>query len=165
MLTMKHIWIPALVITVAMSACGRRQGQEVTSTSSAHIAAPTNPNDTAAWETYMVQVGKVNNNGMANRPYLFIVPSGDVPSAHDRRQQIQQVLADMASRNGFPGNVISVGGPDPAMTADVLKAAFGAAKPGTLKTLSVLYIGDDTNKPQVEKSITTAGAAFQYAKL
>jgi hypothetical protein len=165
MLTMKHIWIPALVITVAMSACGRRQGQEVTSTSSAHIATPTNPNDTAAWETYMVQVGKVNNHGMANRPYLFIVPSGDVPSAHDRRQQIQQALTDMASRNGFPGNVIAVGGPDPAMTADVLVAAFGAAKPGSLKTLSLIYTGDDADKLRVEKSIATAGATFRYVKM
>lgn len=165
MRTMRHISIPALVIVIAMSACGHHQGQEVASTSSAHIATPTNPNDTAAWETYMVQVSKVRTEGMVNRPYLFIVPSGDDPRARDRRQQIQQALTGMAARNGFPGNVIAVGGPNPGVTADVLVAAFGNAKPRSLKSLAVLYIGGDADKPRVEKSIVTAGASFRYAKM
>jgi hypothetical protein len=155
--------IPVLVLTLALLACSKPHDQIDARTSVARISAPTNPNDAKAWETYMVQVSKANGEGLVNRPYLFLVPSGEDSLPRERRKMIQQALGSMASHNTFPGNFISVSGPDPTTTADVLVEAFSNVRPGSLKGITLLYTGDEADKPRTEKIITIAGASFRFA--
>mgnify|MGYP001552427768 CR=1 FL=1 len=154
----------ACLTASGLSGCNHNQGQNAAG-SQAQISKPANPNDAAAWEAYMVKIGAAHAQAAGDKPYLFIVPSGDDPAARDRRQMIQHALADMASRNSFPGNTIVVGGPDPGMTTQVIKAAFDQAKPGTLKAETVLYVGDDTDKDIAQKTIEASGATFRYVKM
>ncbi len=111
----------------------------------------------------MGQVADPQGKGSGSRPYKFLVPSGGDPGAIAQRGQVQDALAVMAASNAFPGDVIAVGGPDPAKTADVLVAAFGKVKPASLKAVTVLYMGDDANAARVQKVIAASGAGFRYA--
>jgi len=153
-----------VLITLAMAAC-HPQPEAAVENAPAHVAPPSSAADSHAWETYMVSVSHADLKSVSAKPYLFEVLAKSDPQASQRNLNIQQVLTMMAKSNRFPGNAIAVAGPDPGATADVLAAAFGAAKPNSLQGLTVLYIGDTNDKDRAEKVITTSGAAFRFVAM
>ncbi|MFK2931791.1 hypothetical protein [Dyella agri] len=113
----------------------------------------------------MVTVSHADLKGVSAKPFLFEVLAKDDPKAPQRNPNIQQALTVMARNHQFPGNAIAVAGPDPSATADVLATAFDAAKPNSLQGLTVLYIGDASDKARAEKAITASGAAFRFVAM
>ena len=155
--------VPVLIV-LATATCHQKPEQHATATAE-HVTPPSSATNTQAWETYMVKVSHADLKAITAKPYLFEVLAPSDPRAKQRNPNVQQALTTMAKTDRFPGNAIAVGGPDPKTTADVLVAAFSVAKPGTLKGLTVLYIGDAQDKTPVEKTITTTGAAFRFAEM
>jgi predicted lipoprotein len=159
-------WMSGAMIATAvfnLSGCDHPQVPSSQAAAQASITKPANPKDTTAWHAYMGKVADPLAAAGAGHPYKFLVPSADDPRALDQRKQVEGALGSMAAANAFPGNVIAVGGPDPAKTADVMVAAFGKAKLGSLKTITVLYMGDDANQARVQKVIAASGATFRFA--
>lgn len=153
--------IPTLIV-LAAAACHQQSG---TGSAEAHVTPPSSATDAQAWETYMVKVSHADLKVITIKPYLYEVLAKNDPRAPQRNPNIQQALTMMAKTNRFPSNAIAVAGPDPGSTADVLIAAFGAAKPQSLQGLTVLYIGDGNDKVRVEKAITTTGAGFRFVAM
>ena len=151
-----------IVLLSGLSGCGSENPSPAVA-EQPHVARPANPNDVQAWRDYMGKVAD-SPSGVV-RPYKFLVPSGTDAMALEQRTQVEQALGAMAAGNSFPGNVIAIGGADPAKTADVVVAAFGKAKPASLKALTVLYIGDDANQARAGKIISASGAGFRYSRM
>lgn len=150
-------------LLLGLVACGNHADRTAAGAVQAHVPTPANPKDVQAWRTYMGKIADSPTDVV--RPYKFLVPSGTDALALDQRKQVERALALMAANGSFPGNVIAVGGPDPAKTADVVVAAFGKARPASLKALIVLYIGDDGNRARAEKAVSDSGAAFRYSRM
>jgi hypothetical protein len=155
--------LPALIV-LAASAC-HQQSAQGPSSAAVNATPPSSATDAVAWENYMVKVSHADLKGVTAKPYLFEVLAKSDPRASQRNPNIQQALTEMAKTGQFPGNAIAVGGPDPAATADVLVAAFGAAKAGSLQGFNVLYIGDQNDEARVKKVIDASGAAFRFVAM
>lgn len=155
----------SLIVSTAvllLAGCGNQQAQSPPVASHPQVARPANPNDTNAWHDYMGKVADPMAKAGAPRPFKFLVPSADDPAASSQRKQLETLLGGMAANNAFPGTVIAVGGPDPAKTADVLVAAFAKARPGSLKPITAVYIGDEANQARVQKTVVASGAGFRF---
>lgn len=113
----------------------------------------------------MVKVSHADLKDVSARPYLFEALVKDDSQSSQRNPNIQQAHTMMAKTNQFPGNAIAVAGSDLGATADVLIAAFGAAKPTSLQGLTALYIGDANDKARAKKAITASGAAFRFVAM
>lgn len=160
-----RIAIPALIVLAAAACQQAPSSQQQASVVSTHVSPPSSATNAQAWENYMVQVSHADLKGITAKPYLYEILAPSDPRASQRNPNIQEALTQMAKANRFPGNAIAIGGPEPKTTADVVVAAFGAAKPGSLKGFTVLYIGDGNDQVRVEKAITTSGAAFRFVAL
>lgn len=154
------------MIVLAVAACHQSSSsQQQASAGPLHVSPPSSATNAQAWEDYMVKVSHADLKGISAKPYLYEILAPSDPRASHRNPNLQQALTQMATGNRFPGNVIAVGGPDPSETADVLVAVFGVAKAGSLKGLTVLYIGDANDQARAEKAITATGAAFRFVAL
>jgi hypothetical protein len=151
-----------VLLAFCLSSCGHQQAQSPQVAVKPPVVKPANPNDIKAWNAYLADAPRPQLEGIVNNPYKFLVPSGDDPAARDRRKMVEGALTSMASSNSFPGTVITVGGPDPVKTADVLVAAFGKARPDSLKALILVYIGDEANRARVQKVVAASGAELRF---
>lgn len=157
--------VAAALLALMATSCQQQTPEGAATPANTQVSPPSNPMDQKAWENYMVRVSHADLKDVSDAPYLFEVFAPSDPKANEHNRQIQRALAQMAQSNQFPDDAIAIAGPDPHATADILKKAFGAARPTSLRGLTVLYIGNDSEKPTIEKAITTAGATFRFAKM
>lgn len=153
----------ALATALTLSAC---QKHEQAAVATAPVAVPTSATDTNAWKDYLIDVVKRNMQGMtSNRPYLYFVPSGTTDEDNAARQNQFNAVHDTVLRTVLPGNLVAIGGPDSAMTADMLIAAFKDAKPESFKGVIVLFIGAQADKQRVADALAPSAAIFRFVEM
>jgi len=154
----------ALTGCLALSACnngqqndGQQQAQQQ------QVTKPTDPNDSKAWGAYLGQIVQKNMQGMtAPQPYAYMIPAGDSDDVKDARDRQLSNVQDIVARGVLPGNLIAFGGPDSGKTADLVTTAFKDAKPGSLKGVIIIVIGDQGDQQRVEDVLKPTNATVRY---
>src|SRR5690606_38659840 len=118
------------------------------------------------WKKYLAAVVMQNMQGVkSNRPYMYFVPGGDDGKAvMDRSNQLDNVSVAVA-RGVLPGNMLAFGGPDSAITADLIVDAFRDAGAGTFKDVTVLFVGAQADSERVKEALAPAGATYRFAEM
>jgi hypothetical protein len=154
----------ALTGCLALSACNNEeqdQGQQ--QTQQAQVTKPTDPNDSKAWNAYLGQIMQKNMQGMsAPQPYAYMIPAGDTDEAKDSRDRQLSNVQDIVARGVLPGNLLAFGGPDSGKTADLVTTAFKDAKPGSLKGVIIVIIGDQADQQRVNDVLKPTDATIRY---
>lgn len=118
-----------------------------------------------AWKQYLVSVVTANMNGVkSNHPYMYFVPGGDDDAAKaDRNNQLGNVTG-IVSRGVLPGNMLAFGGPDSAITAQLVADAFKDVQTGSFKGVVVLFVGAQANFSRVKEALAQSGADVRFVE-
>lgn len=160
----KFLFIAAFAVlgTLGLAACN--QGSEQ-ATTQAKATRPSNPTDLNAWGTYLKQIVEENLGTISNPPYVYFVPSSQNPSDAATIGRVQEQVTNMVLGTVLPGNMVAIGGPSSATTAQVLETAFHSAAPGSFKGVTVLFIGDKADEAAVKDAVGPSGATFKFAQM
>ncbi|MGH8117108.1 MAG: hypothetical protein ACREPJ_07370 [Rhodanobacteraceae bacterium] len=153
----------ALLGTLGLSAC--HHNEQNGTTVEAKATRPTSPTDIQAWQKYLSQIVEANMGTVTNAPFVYFVPSADVPGEAATIARVQGQLNDVVAASVLPGNMVAAGGPSSATTANVLETAFKNAAKGSFKGVVVLFIGDKADEPAVQAAIEPSGATFKFAQM
>jgi len=157
----------ALTGCLALSACNNegQDGQQQTQ-QQAQVTKPTDPNDSKAWNAYLGQIMQKNMQGMsAPQPYAYMIPAGESDDAKDSRDRQLSNVQDIVARGVLPGNLLAFGGPDSGKTADLVTTAFKDAKPGSLKGVIIVVIGDKADEQRVNDVLKPTDATIRYVQM
>ncbi|GLQ92240.1 hypothetical protein [Dyella acidisoli] len=156
----------ALTGCLALSACNNQQqdGQQQAQQQQ-QVTKPTDPNDSKGWNAYLGQIMQKNMQGMsAPQPYAYMIPAGDSDDAKDSRDRQLSNVQDIVARGVLPGNLLAFGGPDSAKTADLVTTAFKDAKPGSLKGVIIVVIGDKADEQRVNDVLKPTDSTIRYVQ-
>lgn len=157
----------ACAMTLILSACDKKEEAVETTEEAAEVVAL--PAATAApveWKKYLAAVVMQNMQGVkSNRPYMYFVPGGDTgKDIIDRSNQLDNVSIAVA-RGVLPGNMLAFGGPNSAITADLIIDSFKDAGAGTFKDVTVLFVGAQADTDRVKEALTSSGATYRFAEM
>ena len=158
-----RLLLAASLASLALTACNKQEEAKTTTEEAAPaiVAAPTN-DDKAAWQEYLKSVALRNMEGVNNAPFAYFLPgesSADFAGEYDRL--LERVQGDL-SRGIVEGNMLMFGSPSSAKMADLIVTGFREAKPGTMKNVKVLYVGDPADKDRVQAAVAPAGVNFVF---
>lgn len=158
----------ALVTALALGACGRSNDQAATTTASSTAKKATVPRPAAnadenSWGLYLADQGKVHADDIGMKPYIYVIPAGEGAMAEDRRKNETDSIAHGAGSILIPGALLILGGPDAATTNAFTSALGKEVKPDTLKGVTVLVVGDGTQKDELSKTLAVTGARVRVA--
>ncbi|MBL0165311.1 MAG: hypothetical protein IPP82_17135 [Xanthomonadales bacterium] len=157
----------ACAMTLALSACDKKEEAAAPTEQAAEVVAlPAKTAAPAEWKKYLAAVVMQNMQGVkSNRPYMYFVPGGDDGKAViDRSNQLDNVSVAV-SRGVLPGNMLAFGGPDSAITADLIIDSFKEAGAGTFKDVIVLFVGGQVDSDRVKEALTSSGATYRFAEM
>ncbi|MDO1528323.1 hypothetical protein QMK61_05690 [Fulvimonas sp. R45] len=156
----------ALTGCLALTACNQQDDNQQATAQVQKLTRPANPNDTKAWNAYLVQLVQSHLDGMtAAQPYPYLVPAGDDDEAKAQYDRQLGNVQDTVARGVLPGNLLAFAGPNSGKTADLVTAAFKDAKPGSFKGVIVLFIGDQADQQRVEDAVKPTGATFRFVQM
>jgi hypothetical protein len=155
----------ALFVLVACNKSDEQAQQASAEQAPAVLPAPTDPNDKDAWKKYLVSVVTANMQGVkSNHPYMYYVPAGqDDAAVADRGNQLENVR-NVALRGVLPGNMMAFGGPDSAITAQLIVDAFKDVQAGAFKDVVVLFIGAPADAETVKQALASSGAEVRFVE-
>ena len=113
----------------------------------------------SAWKKYLVSVVTANMEGVkSTRPYMYFVPGGtDDGAVADRQNQLDNV-GNVVARGVLPGNMLAFGGPDSAITSQLVLDAFTDVQAASFKDVVVLFVGAPADGERVKQALATSGA-------
>ena len=157
----------ALTGCLALAACNNQSSDSQQQAAQPQkVSKPTDPNDSKGWNAYLGQIVQNNMQGMsAPQPYAYLVPAGDSDDAKDSRDRQLSNVQDIVARGILPGNLVAIGGPDSGKTADLVTAAFKDAKPGSMKGVIILVIGDKADEQRVDAVLNPTNATVRYVEM
>jgi hypothetical protein len=155
----------ALFVLVACNSSDEQAQQAAAEQAPAVLPAPTDPNDKDAWKKYLVSVVTANMQGVkSNHPYMYYVPAGqDDAAVADRGNQLENVR-NVALRGVLPGNMMAFGGPDSAITAQLIVDAFTDVQAGAFKDVVILFIGAPADAETVKQALASSGAEVRFVE-
>src|SRR5690606_1746333 len=153
--------------TFVLGGCNKEQAQDEAADAKPEVVAmPANGTDKAAWKNYLVSVVMQNMQGVkTTRPYVYFVPMGDDEAAlADRDNQLSNVQTVVA-RGVVPGNMLAFGGPDSAITADLIIEAFASANEGSFKDVVVLFVGALADQQRAGEALAPSAADYRFVEM
>jgi len=130
------------------------------------VEKPADANDVVAWRKFIVGVVKQNLTGMtAQSPFLYYIPGGDDEETIAHRKSQLDLVTRIVAQGMIAGHMMAFGGPDSALTAGVIKDAFGIASEGSFKGAIVLFIGDSEQQDEVREALVQSGATFRFVQM
>lgn len=126
---------------------------------------PSDPNDIKGWEAYISSIVEANMGSITNQPYAYFVPTAADPANWASIAKVRNQLSEVVAATVLPGNMVAAAGPSSATTAQVLKAAFRNASPGSFQGVVILFIGDQADESAVRAAVVPSGATFKFAQM
>ena len=77
---------------------------------------------------------------------------------------LEKSQADM-SRGILEGDLVFVGSPNSAKTADLVVASFAKVDPATMKGVKFIFIGDAADNERVKAAVTPAGVNYVFVQV
>ena len=157
-----RLLLAASLASLALTACNKQEEAKPAEEAAPAVVAVPTSDDKTAWQDYLKSVALRNMEGVTNAPYAYFLPgesSADFAGEYDRL--LERVQGDL-SRGIVEGNMLMFGSPASGKMADLIVSGFQEAKPGTMKNVKVLYVGDPADKDRVQAAVAPAGVNFVF---
>jgi len=163
----------AVVAALSLAACGGPQdGKEGTApvagadaTKKASIPRPAASADDNSWGLYLADQGKVHADDIGMKPFIYVIPVADSDMADERRKNETESIVQGAGSVLIPGALLILGGPDANVTRAFVEGLSKDLKPDSLKGVTVLVVGDASQKEQLSKTLAASGARVRVASM
>ena len=139
-----------------------------TRTATAAESGPKKPADTAdenTWGNYLAEQGKIHGKDVGMRPYIYVVPRGDTAAADARRKNESDSIVTGVGNIVVPGALLIIGGPDAGSTQAFTQGIAKDIKPGALKDVTLLIVGDEAQKDSLVKAFAPTGARLRVVSM
>lgn len=157
-----RVLLAACLATIALSACKKEEEAKPAVAAAPAVAKVPTGEDKAAWQEYLKSVAVGNMEGVTNAPYAYFLPgesSADFAGEYDRL--LERVQGDL-SRGIVEGNMLMFGSPASTKLADLIVDGFKDVKPGTMKNVKVLFVGDPADQARVQAAVAPAGVNYVF---
>lgn len=163
-----------LVLTLALSACGKKEEEESKAAAPAVVAVPTTQ-DSTAWKQYLssVAVKPEYQEVVSDRIIPYFLPMDSKTADNDPKNpevsspytRQMDVVKPAIERTVTKGNLLVFGSPDSKTMADFIVEAFTGAVPTALSGSHVLFIGKSEDAERVKASVEAAGGGFLFEEV
>jgi len=163
----------AIAATLALAACGVSQddgdgkaaASGVAATKKATVPRPVATADDNSWGLYLADQGKVHADDIGMKPFIYVIPAADNDAADDRRKNETDSIVHGAGSILIPGALLILGGPDANVTRGFVEGLGKEVKPDALKGVTVLVVGDASQKDLLAKTLAPAGARVRVVSM
>ena len=151
------ILIACLVLPFA--ACKKQEAPQAVV--KAPMSAPTT-DDRQAWVDYLNDVVPRNMTGIANQPYVYLLPGESAADFQDQYDRLLEKAQSDAARGIIAGNLLAYASPASAKMADMVIAAFDGVPADSMKNVRVLFIGKPADSERVKAAVSPAGVEYVF---
>ena len=127
------------------------------------VAAPTN-DDATAWRNYLQDVVPRYMGGISNPPYVYFLPGESTPDFKDQYDRLAGKAKDDVGRGIVSGNLLAYGSPASAKMADLVVNAFKDVPAGSMKGVTVLFIGKAEDSDRVKAGVAASGVDYTFVE-
>ena len=146
-------------LLLPLAACKKEEAPKPTV--KAPLSAPAS-DDRQAWLDYLSDVVTRNMDGIANQPYVYMLPAESTPDFQDQYDRLLEKARTDVARGIIAGNLLAYGSSASAKMADLVVASFEGVTPNSMKGVKVLFIGDAVDNPRVQATVTAAGVDYKF---
>lgn len=157
MKTTTRLLLAACLTLPVLAACKKDEPVKV---EKAAVAVPAD-NDENAWNAYLTDV-VTRNLGDATSTYVYTLPAADVADFQGTYDRQLEAAQGAISRGVLEGNLLAYGSPDSAKSADLLVASFEGAQAGSMKGVTVLFIGNQADEARTRAAVEPTGATYKF---
>jgi hypothetical protein len=152
------------VLALPLAACNKAE-EAPKQEEKAPVAVPTNE-DSTAWKAYVVDVVGRNMDGVTSQPFLYLLPAEtetDFQGSYDRL--LDKAKGDI-SRGILGGNLLAFASASSssAKAADMVIATFADVKPGKLKGVKLLFVGNAEDNERVKAAVAASGVNYVFVE-
>lgn len=155
--TATRLLLTACLAMPVLAACKKEEPVKV---EKAAVAVPTT-NDENAWNAYLTDV-VTRNIGEATSTYVYTLPASDVADFQGTYDRQLEAAQGAIQRGILEGNLLAYGSPDSAKSADLLVASFEGAPAGSMKGVTVLFIGNQADEARTRAAVEPTGATYKF---
>ena len=127
----------------------------------APMSAPTT-DDRQAWVDYLNDVVPRNMTGIANQPYVYLLPGESAADFQDQYDRLLEKAQSDVARGIIAGNLLAYASPASAKMADLVIAAFDGVPADSMKNVRVLFIGKPADSDRVKAAVSPAGVEYVF---
>jgi hypothetical protein len=127
----------------------------------APMSAPTT-DDRQAWVDYLNDVVPRNMTGIANQPYVYLLPGESAADFQDQYDRLLEKAQSDVARGIIAGNLLAYASPASAKMADMVIAAFDGVPADSMKNVRVLFIGKPADSERVKAAVSPAGVEYVF---
>lgn len=116
--------------------------------------------DRQAWVDYLNDVVPRNMAGIANQPYVYLLPGESAADFQDQYDRLLEKAQGDVARGIISGNLLAYASPASAKMADLVVMAFDGVPAGSMKGVRVLFIGNAADGERVRAALAPSGVDF-----
>jgi len=154
-----RLLLVAMMALPLLSACKKEEAP--VAETKAPMAAP-RTDDLAAWRDYLQDVVPRNMGGIANQPYVYLLPGEAAADFQDQYDRMLEKAQNDVGRGIIAGNMLAYASPASARMADIVIASFEGVAADTMKGVRVLFIGKPEDNERVKAVVEPAGVDYVF---
>ncbi|MBS0457662.1 MAG: hypothetical protein JSS44_10075 [Proteobacteria bacterium] len=157
---LRWLAVPALALLLVLGGC--KKHEEAKAVVAAPLHAPAALTDDKAWQDYYQDVIGRNSQGVDGNTFPYYLPAPGGADYDDQYGRQLQGVSDSLQRGVLPGNMLAFMSPDSTKMADLVVAAFAKASPGSMKKVTVLFVGKPADNDRVKAAVEPTGATYKF---
>jgi hypothetical protein len=158
---MKNMTRMILVAILALPLLAGCKKEEAPKVEAQPLSAPAS-DDLGAWRDYLQDVVPRNMGGIANQPYVYLLPGESAPDFQAQYDRMLEKAQSDVGRGIIAGNMLAYASPASAKMADIVVASFEGVQPATMKGVRVLFIGQPADGERVKAAVEPAGVDYVF---
>ena len=158
---MKNMTRMILVAILALPLLAGCKKEEAPKVEAQPLSAPAS-DDLGAWRDYLQDVVPRNMGGIANQPYVYLLPGESAPDFQAQYDRMLEKAQSDVGRGIIAGNMLAYASPASAKMADIVVASFEGVPADSMKGVRVLFIGQPADGERVKAAVEPAGVDYVF---
>lgn len=159
MKTVSRLMLIACLVLPVLAGCKKEEASQ------AQVKAPMSApatDDRQAWVDYLNDVVPRNMAGIANQPYVYLLPGTSAPDFQEQYNRLVEKAQSDVARGIISGNLLAYASPASDKMADLVVAAFDGVPADSMKGVRVLFIGKAADSDRVQAAVTPTGVEYVF---
>jgi len=157
--TITRLMLLACLVLPALVACKKEEA--VQAAAKPAMSAPAT-DDRQAWVDYLNDVVPRNMAGIANQPYVYLLPGVSAPDFQDQYDRLVEKAQSDVARGIISGNLLAYASPASDKMADLVVTAFQGVPADSMKGVRVLFIGKPADSDRVQAAVSPTGVEYVF---
>lgn len=159
MKTVSRLMLIACLVLPVLAGCKKEEASQ------AQVKAPMSApatDDRQAWVDYLNDVVPRNMAGIANQPYVYLLPGTSAPDFQEQYNRLVEKAQSDVARGIISGNLLAYASPASDKMADLVVAAFDGVPADSMKGVRVLFIGKAADSDRVQAAVIPTGVEYVF---